>query len=101
MFEVSNVKVARSLGVVVFAPFYCLLDLTGGECYGACFELAYGSVCDSVCFVCFALCCVCELFVERVCNLFGSCCCFVVEGDSVVGCLRGFFVGETTNGSPE
>ena len=36
MFEVPDVDIIRPCGVVVFALFYCLLDLGFDECYCRC-----------------------------------------------------------------
>ena len=40
----------------------------------------------SVCFVCCVFDGVCELFGEKIRNMFGCVCYFVVEGDGVVVC---------------
>ena len=57
----------RPCGVVVFALFYCHLDLCCGECYVGC--LQFESVPIYV-YVCFMFDCVSELFVECVCYLY-------------------------------
>ena len=59
--------------------FYCLLNLSCGECdvislYFMCF-----SVNGSVCFVCCVFDSVCELFGETTLNMFGCGCYFIVE----------------------
>ena len=61
----------RSCGVVVFALFYCHLDLCCGECYVGCLQFQCVPVYVSVCFVCFMFYGVCELFVECVYYLCG------------------------------
>ena len=42
-----------SCGVVVFALFYCRLDLCCGECYVGCLQFECFPIYVSVCFVCF------------------------------------------------
>ena len=58
-------------GVVVFALFYCHLDLCCGECYVGFLQFECVPVHVSVCFVCLIFDCVGELFVECVCYLCG------------------------------
>ena len=60
-----------TLSVVVFALFYCHLDLCSGECYVGCLQFECVPIYVSVCFVCFMFDCVGELFVECVCYLCG------------------------------
>ena len=40
VFEVPDVDFIRPCGVVVFALFYCHLDLCCGECYVGCLQLS-------------------------------------------------------------
>ena len=58
-------------GVVVFALFYCRLELCCGECYVGCLQFECVPIYVSVRFVCFMFDCVGELFVECVCCLCG------------------------------
>ena len=60
--EVPDVDFIRPCGVV-FALFYCHLDLCCGECYVGCLQFECVPVYVSVCFVCFMFDCVGELFV--------------------------------------
>ena len=71
MFEVLEVDFIRPCGVVVFALFYCRLDLRCGECYAGCLQFECVPIYVSACFVCFMFDCVGELFVECVCYLSG------------------------------
>ena len=64
MLEVPDVNFIGRCGVVVFALFYCHLDLCCGECYVGCVQFECVPVYVSVCFVCFMFDCVGELFVE-------------------------------------
>ena len=66
--------------VVVFALFYCLLDLRSSECNVVCFVLP----CQWICLFCVLR--VCELFGETIRNMFECVCYFLVEGDGVVVC---------------
>ena len=70
MLEVPDVM--RPCGVVVFALFYCRLDLCCGKCYDCCLQFECFPIYMSVCFVCFMFDCVNELFVECVCYLCGE-----------------------------
>ena len=60
--------------------------------YFCCFKFANLFVRSSVGSTCCVFDSVCELFIEKVCHLKGGGCCFVVECNSVVGCLQGFSV---------
>ena len=71
MLEVPDVDFIRHYGVVVFALFYCHLDLCCGECYVGYLQFGCVPVYVTVCFVCFMFDCVGELFVECVCYLWG------------------------------
>ena len=50
--------------------FYCLLDPSCGECYVISLYFVCCSLGVSVCLVCCVLDSVCELFGERICNMF-------------------------------
>ena len=52
MLEVPDVDFIRPCGVVVFAMFYCRLDLCCGECHVGCPQLECLPINVSVCFVC-------------------------------------------------
>ena len=60
MLEVPDVDFMRPCGVVVFALFYCHLDLYCGECYVGYLQLCV-PIDVSVCFVCIMFDCVGEL----------------------------------------
>ena len=64
MLEVPDVDFIRPCGVVVFALFYCRLDLCCGECYVGCLKFECFPIHVSVCFVCFMFDCVGKLLVE-------------------------------------
>ena len=59
--------------------FYCLLDLSCGECDVISVYFMCCSVNGSVCLVCYVFDSVCELFGETIRNMFGCSCYFVVE----------------------
>ena len=67
MLEVPDVD----CGVIVFALFYCHLDLCCGECYVGCLQFECVPILMYVCFVCFMFDCVAELFVEFICYVCG------------------------------
>ena len=69
MLEVPDVDFIRPCIVVVFALFYCCLDLCYGECYVGCLQFECFAIYASVSFVCFMFDCVGELFVECICCL--------------------------------
>ena len=69
--EVPDVDFIRACEVVVFALFYCHLELCCGECYVGCLQFEWVQIYVSVCLVCFMFDCVGELFVECVCYLCG------------------------------
>ena len=71
MLGVPDVDFIRSCGVVVFALFYCCLDLSCGECYFGCLQFVCFPIYVSVCVVYFMIDCAAELFVECVCYLCG------------------------------
>ena len=73
-----------------FTSFYCLLDLSCGECYVISFYFVR-CVFDSVC----------ELFGETIRNVFGCGCYFVVECYGCVWCVWWCSVGETMYGLPK
>ena len=58
MFDVPDVDFIRPCGVVVFALFYCRLDLYCGECYVGCLQFESFPIYVSVYFVCFMFDCV-------------------------------------------
>ena len=62
-----------------FTLFYCLLDLSCGECYVISLYFVRCSVGVSICLVCCVFDSVCELFGEIICNVFGCGCYFVAE----------------------
>ena len=72
--------------MVIFALFYCLLDLRSGECNVVSLYVVCCSVNVSVCFVYCVFDGVCELFGETIRNMFGCVCYFVVKCDGVVEC---------------
>ena len=59
MLEVPDADFIRPCGVVVFALFYCYLDLCCGECYVGCLQFECVPIYVSVCFM---FDCVGELF---------------------------------------
>ena len=64
--------------IVIFALFYCSLDLRSGECnVVSLYDLCY-TVIGSVCFVCCVFDSVCELCRETIRDMFG-CVCDVFE----------------------
>ena len=63
--EVPDVDFIGPCGVVVFALFYCRLDLCCGECYVGCLQFEWFPIYVSVCLI------VCFMFVECVCYLCG------------------------------
>ena len=65
--------------LIFFTLFYCLLDLSGGECDVISLYFMICSVNGSVCLVCCVVDRVCELFGETICNMFECGCYFVVE----------------------
>ena len=65
--------------MVIFALFYCILDLTSGECDVVFLYAFCCSVNVSVCFVCCVFNSVCELVGETNHNMFGCVCYFVVD----------------------
>ena len=67
MLEVPDVDFIRPCGVV-FALFYCHLDLCCGECYVGCLQFECVPVYVSVCFVCFMF-----LLVNCLLNAFAIC----------------------------
>ena len=69
MLEVPDVDFIRPCGIVVFALFYCRLDLCCGERYVGCLQFECVPIYVSVCFVRFI---VGELFVECLCSLCGK-----------------------------
>ena len=64
---------------VIFTLFYCLLNLSCGECDAISLYFMCCSVNGSVCLVCYQFDSVCELFGETIRNIFGCGCYFVVE----------------------
>ena len=69
MLEVPDVDVIRPCGVVVFALFYCRLDLCCGECYVGCLQFqCFLSMCL------FVLCDLClTVLVNCLLNAFAIC----------------------------
>ena len=82
----SDVYFVRTLCVAVFTLFYCLFDMSCGECDVISFYFMCCSVNGSVCLECCVFDGVCELFGETIHNKFGCVCYFVVECDGVVVC---------------
>ena len=52
--------------MVIFALFYCLLDIRSGECDVISLYVLCCSVNGSVCFVCCVFDSVCELFINKI-----------------------------------
>ena len=82
--EMPDIDFIRPCGVVVFALFYCRLDLCCCECYVGCLLFEYFPIYVSVCFVCLMFDCVGELLVECVCYLCGWGECFLFESYGVI-----------------
>ena len=78
VFQVPDVWFVRTLLVVIFTLFYCLLDLSCCECDIISLYFMRCSVNGSVCLVYYAFDSVCELFGETIRNVFGCGCYFVV-----------------------
>ena len=69
MLEVPDVDFIRPCGIVVFALFYCHLDLCCGECYVGCLQFG---VFLSMCL--FVLCVLClTVLVNCLLNVFAIC----------------------------
>ena len=86
VFQVPDVEFVRTLWVVIFALFYCILDLSCGEYNGISLYLLCFSVHGYICLVCCVSDSVCELFSETIRNIFGCGCDFIVEGYGSVEC---------------
>ena len=90
MLVVPDVDFILPCGVIVFALFYCHLDLCCGECFVGCLQFECFPIYVIVCFVCFMFdcvgllnafaICVCEVnvFSLKVIVLFLCCVDFVV-----------------------
>ena len=70
-----EVSFVRTVCVVIFTLFYCLLDLSCSECDVVSLYFVH----CSVCLVCCVFDIVCELFGETIRNMFGCGCYGVVE----------------------
>ena len=70
--------VCQDLVSYCFTVFYCLLNLTSGECDVISLYCMCCSVNGSVCLVCCVFDGVCELFGETIRKMFGCSCYFVV-----------------------
>ena len=81
VFYVPDVYFVRILWVVIFTLFYCLLDLSYGECNVISLYFLCCSLNGSVCLVCYVFDSVCKLFR----NIFGCGCYFSVECYGGVG----------------
>ena len=64
-----DVDFIRPCGVVVFALFYCHLDLCCGQCYVGCLQFECVPIYVSVCFVCLCL----TVLVNCLLNAFAIC----------------------------
>ena len=67
------------MSVIIFALFYCLLDLIRGECNVISLYVLCCPVNRSVCFVCCMFEGVYELFGETIRNMFGYICYFLLN----------------------
>ena len=75
----TDVYFVRTLRVVIFTLFYCLLGMSCGKCNAISLYFQCCSVNGSVCLVCCVFDIVCELFGETIHNIFGCGCYFIVE----------------------
>ena len=78
MLEVPDVNFIRPCGVVVFALFYCHMDLCCGECYVGCLQFVLCVLCLTVLVNCllnaFAICVgEASVFTLKVMVLFLGC----------------------------
>ena len=69
--DLCDISFVRILGVVIFALFYCLLNLNCGECHVLSVYVLCCSVNGSVGFVCCVSDSVWELVGETIRNMFG------------------------------
>ena len=69
MLEVPDVDFIRTCGVVIFALFYCRLDLCCGECYVGCLQFECFPI-----YLCVVLCGLClTVLVNCLVNVFAIC----------------------------